>query len=90
MLPNLSRKLPRVKQSGQLLIYRSYLESRVLVQGDVLLLAFGGHGFEMLEPTEMIEVKQGATSPLFVRMRSENPTTYHTAPKQRSCDWGSR
>lgn len=36
-----------------------YLESRVLHQGDVLLLAFGGHGFEMLEPTEMIEVKQG-------------------------------
>jgi hypothetical protein len=27
--------------------------------GDVILLAYGGHGFEMLEPTEMIEVKQG-------------------------------
>jgi len=38
---------------------RIYLESRVLRQGDVILLAFGGHGFEMLEPTEMIEVKQG-------------------------------
>ncbi len=38
---------------------RVYLESRILVQGDVLLLAYGGHGFEMLEPTEMIEVKQG-------------------------------
>ncbi len=38
---------------------RTYLESRVLMQGDVLLLAYGGHGFEMLEPTEMIEVKQG-------------------------------
>jgi len=36
-----------------------YLESRVLHQGDVLLLAFGGHGFEMLEPAEIIEVKQG-------------------------------
>lgn len=36
-----------------------YLESRILRQGDVLLLAYGGHGFEMLEPTEMIEVKQG-------------------------------
>jgi hypothetical protein len=23
------------------------------------LLAFGGHGFEMIEPTEIIEVKQG-------------------------------
>lgn len=38
---------------------RNYLESRILHQGDVILLAFGGHGFEMLEPTEMIEVKQG-------------------------------
>ncbi len=38
---------------------QTYLESRILHQGDVLLLAFGGHGFEMLEPTEMIEVKQG-------------------------------
>lgn len=36
-----------------------YLESRMLNQGDILLLAFGGHGFEMLEPSEMIEVKQG-------------------------------
>lgn len=38
---------------------QNYLESRILHQGDVILLAFGGHGFEMLEPTEMIEVKQG-------------------------------
>ena len=38
---------------------QNYLESRILEQGDVILLAFGGHGFEMLEPTEMIEVKQG-------------------------------
>lgn len=38
---------------------QNYLESRILNQGDVLLLAFGGHGFEMLAPTEMIEVKQG-------------------------------
>lgn len=38
---------------------QTYLESRVLHQGDVLLLAYGGHGFKMLEPTEIIEVKQG-------------------------------
>lgn len=38
---------------------RNYLESRVLSRGDVLLLAFGGHGFEMLEASEIIEVKQG-------------------------------
>lgn len=38
---------------------RSYLESYVLEPGDVVLLAHGGHGFVMLEPSEMIEVKQG-------------------------------
>jgi hypothetical protein len=36
-----------------------YVESRILSAGDVILLAAGGHGFEMLEDTEMIEVKQG-------------------------------
>ena len=38
---------------------QNYLESRILNQGDVILLAFGGHGFQMLEQTEIIEVKQG-------------------------------
>ena len=38
---------------------RVYLESRVLEAGDVILLATGGHGFEVLEELEMIEVKQG-------------------------------
>jgi mannose-6-phosphate isomerase-like protein (cupin superfamily) len=38
---------------------RNYLKSTVLEAGDVILLAYGGHGFEMLEDTEMIEVKQG-------------------------------
>jgi hypothetical protein len=38
---------------------QAYIESRVLHKGDVILLATGGHGFEMLEDSEMIEVKQG-------------------------------
>ena len=38
---------------------QNYLESHVLEGGDVILLASGGHGFEILEETEMIEVKQG-------------------------------
>ena len=33
--------------------------SRDLNAGDVVMLVSGGHGFEMLEDTEMIEVKQG-------------------------------
>lgn len=38
---------------------KKYLESRILYKGDLVLLAGGGHGFEMLEDSEMIEVKQG-------------------------------
>jgi len=38
---------------------KNYLKSTILETGDVILLAYGGHGFEMLEDTEMIEVKQG-------------------------------
>lgn len=38
---------------------KNYLESRVLNKGDVILLAYGGHGFKMLEDSELIEVKQG-------------------------------
>lgn len=38
---------------------RSIFQSRVLGAGDVILLASGGHGFEVLEDLEMIEVKQG-------------------------------
>lgn len=36
-----------------------YLESRLLFGGDIILLAFGGHGFEMVEASEIIEIKQG-------------------------------
>ena len=36
-----------------------YLESRLLQGGDVILLAEGGHGFEVIEDIEMFEVKQG-------------------------------
>lgn len=38
---------------------QSYLESRVLERGDVMLLAGGGHGFEVLDDIEMVEIKQG-------------------------------
>lgn len=38
---------------------QNYLESSILRDGDVVLLAYGGHGLEMLEDSEIIEVKQG-------------------------------
>lgn len=38
---------------------REYIGCRTLESGDVILLCGGGHSFEMLEETSMIEVKQG-------------------------------
>lgn len=38
---------------------KEYLKSTIIETGDVLLLVEGGHGFECLEETEMLEVKQG-------------------------------
>lgn len=38
---------------------QNYLESTIVEAGDVILLAYGGHGFEMIEESEIIEVKQG-------------------------------
>lgn len=38
---------------------QDYIKSTVLNAGDVILLAYGGHGFQVLEEAELIEVKQG-------------------------------
>ena len=38
---------------------KKYILNKVLEKGDFILLAYGGHGFEMLEDTEIIEIKQG-------------------------------
>ena len=38
---------------------KTYYISKLLNKGDVILLSSGGHGFEMLEDSEIIEVKQG-------------------------------
>lgn len=38
---------------------QKYLVSKILLEGDIILLASGGHGFEMLAESEIIEVKQG-------------------------------
>ena len=36
-----------------------YFKSTLLLAGDVILLSDGGHGFKILEKSEIIEVKQG-------------------------------
>lgn len=38
---------------------QNYLFSVKLFKGDVILLSEGGHGFQMLEDSEIVEVKQG-------------------------------
>ena len=83
--PHTHNKVPRtVTYTQEVLFIRSgklrvnfytddelYIKSVVLSDGDVILLASGGHGFECLEPTEMIEVKQGPYSSKFDKKRFE-------------------
>ena len=38
---------------------QEFLRSRVLTSGDIVLLISGGHGFEMIEDTLIVEIKQG-------------------------------
>lgn len=38
---------------------QEYIGERILKSGDLILLCGGGHSFEMLEETAMVEVKQG-------------------------------
>lgn len=38
---------------------RTYVSSTILEAGDLMLLNTGGHGFEVLEDIDMIEIKQG-------------------------------
>ncbi len=40
-----------------------FLTDRILGPGDIILLASGGHGFEVLEEVEMVEIKQGPYTP---------------------------
>ena len=64
--------LRRIKLAQEVLFIRSgkiridfydekkhYVESRIVRQGDIVFLAFGGHGFEFMENAEIVEVKQG-------------------------------
>jgi mannose-6-phosphate isomerase-like protein (cupin superfamily) len=51
-----------------------YLESRILGPGDTIVLVGGGHGFEVLEELEMIEVKQGPYVGEADKVRFEPPS----------------
>ncbi len=56
---------------------QEYYESSILRSGDVVLLAFGGHGFEILEEAEIIEVKQGPYA------GEGDKTRFSSAPDQK-------
>ena len=53
---------------------RSYIESKMLMQGDIILLIKGGHGFEVIEDVEMFEIKQGPF------MENKDKTRFHYDP----------
>ncbi len=55
---------------------QEYLTSRNLDEGDVILLATGGHGFHAIEEVEIIEVKQGPFSKDLDKIR------FHAKPGQ--------
>ena len=38
---------------------KKYLFSKIVIKDDILILIKGGHGFKILEPTDMLEIKQG-------------------------------
>ena len=59
---------------------RVFLRNVILEAGDVILLAAGGHGFTMLEPTEMIEVKQGPYAGEHDKTRFEPTAPEEVAP----------
>ena len=63
---------------------RTYVSSMILGAGDLMLLSTGGHGFEVLEDIDMIEIKQGpfaegrdktrfVPEPHEIRYRDESP-----------------
>jgi hypothetical protein len=64
---------------------RIYVSSTILEAGDLMLLNTGGHGFEVLEDIDMIEIKQGpfaegldktrfVPEPHEIRYNDESPT----------------
>jgi hypothetical protein len=57
---------------------KQYYKSAILNAGDVILLAYGGHGFEILQEAEIIEVKQGPYAGEADKTRFERPSDLRT------------
>lgn len=61
---------------------QEYIESSILGEGDVILLMTGGHGFEVLEEIEMIEVKQGPYAGDQDKTRFQPKESTHASTRQ--------
>lgn len=84
--PHVHNKVPRnVDFTQETLIIKSgvvrvdfytqdqeYLESRIVYKGDIILLAAGGHGFKMIQPAEIVEIKQGPYAGTMDKVRFES------------------
>ena len=46
-----------------------FIKSKILNEGDIVLLSKGGHGFKILQECEIIEVKQGPYDPKSDKIR---------------------
>lgn len=71
--PHIHLPYPRkLERTGEVIVVRSgrvvadfynsrreYVDTRILGPGDVMVFYAGGHGFTMLEESELLEVKQG-------------------------------
>ena len=62
-------------------VNKKYFESRIVNAGDVILLAYGGHGLTMLEESEIIEVKQGPYAGEADKTRFEGVSTEYIKVK---------
>ena len=86
IVPHIHNKVPRnVDYTQETLIIKSgvvrvdfytqeqqYLESRLVYKGDIILLAAGGHGFKMVQPAEIVEIKQGPYAGAMDKVRFES------------------
>lgn len=86
IVPHVHNKVPRnVDFTQETLIIKSgvvrvdfytqeqkYLESRIVYKGDIILLAAGGHGFKMIQPAEIVEIKQGPYAGAMDKVRFES------------------
>jgi len=50
---------------------KKYLFSKILVKDDILILIKGAHGFKILEPSDILEVKQGPYNNKIDKVRFE-------------------